>query len=501
MKFLKTARLPCALIPVICMLACGTQTGPQAGSGSLVLSIGCGVLRARTIVPAVTMEIATFDIQGTGPEAATFGGTGLRGDTYQWDELAPGQWIVTVNACNGDGIRIATATKAAVIVGGETTQLALTVVPLAGPGTLAVSISWPGSLIASPVVSASLTPDDGNPAALEFTVGAGSASWSSSDLDAGYYTLSVQLRDGNALVWGRTEAARILAGQTASVLYPLTEVEINGAPTGTLALQVTADLMNPLGITLSGVEALLPFQSQMTVTAHADVAADSWQWYLNGEPMSGATHDILTIAGTVPPGKYWLDVVGKRGTVLSSAHAFFTVVSQPPVAAPAVGEVVINEIMMDPAGVADTSGEWFELYNKTARPLDLQGLVVRTASQFVRVAGSGTRVVVQPGDFFVLCRNGDPAVNGQVVADYTYGSGITLPNGCGSLSIAEFGTNGMDGTVIDAMQWTSSVGGKSWSLKSQFRNATDNDVAANWYWSSRPYSSTDMGTPGAANEQ
>ena len=193
--------------------------------------------------------------------------------------------------------------------------------------------------------------------------------------------------------------------------------------------------------------------------------------------------------------------MARKGAVLSSAHGFFGVDTQSQATAPSVGEIIINEIMMDPAGVADTSGEWFELYNVTGKQLDIEGLVVRSASQFVRFGNSGAGVIVQPGEYFVLCRNGDPALNGQVVGDYPYGSGISLPNSGGSLTIAGFGTNGMDGIAIDTAHWTSSVPGKSWSLKTSYRNAVDNDSAGNWYWAAVPYSASDMGTPGAANEQ
>ncbi len=483
----------------ILMAGCGTQAPPQRTPGSLVVCIDADGVRARTIVPAVTMEIAAYDVQGTGPEAATFGGTGLGGDSRQWDDLVPGQWIVTVNARNPDGIVIATATETAVVVGGESTELDMTVVPLTGPGTLSVLVSWPGSLIDAPVVSGSLAPEGGSPVVLELTMASESASWCSPDLEAGYYRLSLQIRDGSTLVWGRVEAVRILAGQAASAVYPLADADMNGAPAAGIALHVSADLGNPSAITLTGLQPLLPLQSVMTVTAHAPATPESWQWYLNGEPITGGTLDTITAGGGLPAGRYWLDVTARKGSVLSSGHGFFTISSQRPAMTPAAGEIVINEIMMDPAGVADTSGEWFELCNITSRPLDLQGLAIRTASQFVRLAATGG-VIVQPGAFLVLCRNGDPAVNGQVAAGYTYGSGISLPNSGGSLTVAQFGTNGMDGAVIDTVQWTASTSGKSLSLKSQFRNAIDNDVAANWYWSGKPYSSTDMGTPGSANE-
>lgn len=35
--------------------------------------------------------------------------------------------------------------------------------------------------------------------------------------------------------------------------------------------------------------------------------------------------------------------------------------------------IIINEIMRDPAGVSDSRGEWFELYNSDLFSVDLVG--------------------------------------------------------------------------------------------------------------------------------
>ena len=48
------------------------------------------------------------------------------------------------------------------------------------------------------------------------------------------------------------------------------------------------------------------------------------------------------------------------------------------------GQIVLSEIMIDPTKVADTAGEWFELFNPFTVAIDLNGLVVKsgTASSF-----------------------------------------------------------------------------------------------------------------------
>jgi hypothetical protein len=45
-----------------------------------------------------------------------------------------------------------------------------------------------------------------------------------------------------------------------------------------------------------------------------------------------------------------------------------------PYYASSVSDLLISEIMANPAGLSDTRGEWFELYNPTIEPINLRGL-------------------------------------------------------------------------------------------------------------------------------
>ena len=490
-----------ALAPLLTIGAC-TQSQPAAApTGSLILCFGTSGPGARTIVPSVDLEIASYDVQGSGPEGAAFSASAVTGSSSQWDDLVAGSWAVTADGKNAEGEVVATGTANATIVAGETAQATITVSPPEGQGSIQVDLSWPASVVSAPSVTASLAAEDGTLFALTTTLTSGGGSCTTGQVGSGYYYLTIQLFNGNKLVWGRTEAVRILAGAVARAAYPLAEQDVNGTPHGGLALSIQPDLMTPFTVTLSGVQAILPLHVDMTVSASSEVEPDAWRWFVDGQQVPGSGSPTLTFGSALAPGNYWLDVVAQRGSILSSGHGFFVVSDRPPVTAPGVGDVVIDEIMIDPTGVSDTNGEWFELYNVTAKPLDLQGLVIRTASQFVSIKATGAAVVLEPGAFCVLCRNGDPAVNGGVTAGYVYGSGISLPNGGGSLALAEYGTNGMDGAVIDWVQWATATAGKSYSLRASARNATDNDSAGSWYWCTRPYSATDQGTPGVANDQ
>jgi hypothetical protein len=92
-----------------------------------------------------------------------------------------------------------------------------------------------------------------------------------------------------------------------------------------------------------------------------------------------------------------------------------------------VAHLYITEVMANPAAVSDTSGEWFELYNPTGQSVDLEGVVLSDdGSNSHTISGGGT-LLIDPGEYFVLARDGDSLSNGGFSADYVY-SNFSLGN-------------------------------------------------------------------------
>jgi hypothetical protein len=95
--------------------------------------------------------------------------------------------------------------------------------------------------------------------------------------------------------------------------------------------------------------------------------------------------------------------------------------SAPAAAAPPArpGDLLITEMMLQPVDIADYAGEWFEVWNPTDAPLDLQGLLVR---------GEGGEAGFQIGDPLTIPAGGrlvfgveaDPLLNGGVAVDVVY---------------------------------------------------------------------------------
>ncbi|MCB9627587.1 MAG: lamin tail domain-containing protein [Sandaracinaceae bacterium] len=162
------------------------------------------------------------------------------------------------------------------------------------------------------------------------------------------------------------------------------------------------------------------------------------------------------------------------------------------IVSPTLGDVVITEVMPDPAAVGDPVGEWFELLVNV--DVDLNGLQV--GSTFGSPGFTLTRddcVHVTAGTYVLLANNADSGVNGGLPAG-AIEHGRSLANDPGSLFV------GIADTLLDQVSWTNSPTGASMQLDPSDLDPTTNDafdtVACN---GTTVYGAGDRGTPGAAN--
>ncbi len=164
----------------------------------------------------------------------------------------------------------------------------------------------------------------------------------------------------------------------------------------------------------------------------------------------------------------------------------------------AAGDLVVTELMIDPAAVADTAGEWIEVTNVSGGVRDLAGVVLTDGKSDYHLIDPGGPLLVQPGSAVVLARLADPALNGGVTAVYDYDN-VVLANGADTLRLET-----SDGLLIDEVSWDASVGfpvvaGATAQLDPVWYDAAGNDDPAHWCAASVAFGAGDLGTPGAAN--
>ncbi len=165
-----------------------------------------------------------------------------------------------------------------------------------------------------------------------------------------------------------------------------------------------------------------------------------------------------------------------------------------------VGDLIISEIMNNPSTVADTYGEWFEVYNASDRDLILNGLkIVSGSSEHSIEPADGSTLTIASGEYMVFGIEDDMAKNGGVGVSYEYDS-ITLGNESDDLSLV------LGGTTIDGVGWDGGGSfpdpdGATLTLDPYYISADLNDDGLYWCEATDPWSaSTDMGSPGGTNE-
>jgi competence protein ComEC len=154
--------------------------------------------------------------------------------------------------------------------------------------------------------------------------------------------------------------------------------------------------------------------------------------------------------------------------------------------------IVINEIMANPRAAPDERGEWIELRSLEPKAVDLRGWTIGSRNdRGVRIDRS---VVIPPGGYAVLARDGERTVNGGVTVTYEYSEGLTLGNGAEWVSL-----HAPNGQTVDSVAWTSTIPGASRALRDASSQHADVAGPA-WMTSTLPYGLGDLGSPGVAND-
>ncbi len=156
-------------------------------------------------------------------------------------------------------------------------------------------------------------------------------------------------------------------------------------------------------------------------------------------------------------------------------------------------KVVINEIMQNPSSVEDNKGEWFEIYNNSTEPVNLNEWTIKDLGTDLHEISQS--LILSPGEYLVLGINSDQNTNGGVAVDYQY-LNFVLDN-----SVDEILLISPEDKIVDSVAYNSSdlfpqPEGASIALLDPNLN---NQVGLNWIESISSYGDADLGTPGLSN--
>ena len=303
------------------------------------------------LTPELTVE--RYEVDATGPgdgfSEVVEVGADASSVTLTRSGLKPGDWTIQVSAFGlvdgeGDEEEIGFGETTVTVRAGLTESATVTVTPLLGvdyTGGLDLTLAWPADFITEPRIASHIegpthaetktVTDLDTLGTWEFDGDQAQIEIEETEIPAGYYKLFMELYEDDGdevLVWAREFTLRIVAGRTTTGTHTLSEGDLTG---GTLELTIISDMHNPFEVGIDGAQSEWTDADELELQAVVpdDDEEYSYEWYLSGEQIPGATDAALT-HGPLPEGEYWLTLfVTRNGTALSSAGFGFSVVPAP----------------------------------------------------------------------------------------------------------------------------------------------------------------------------
>ncbi|MBU1070748.1 hypothetical protein KJ975_14390, partial [Myxococcota bacterium] len=175
---------------------------------------------------------------------------------------------------------------------------------------------------------------------------------------------------------------------------------------------------------------------------------------------------------------------------------------------PGEGDLIVNEIMIEPMDTLPAFGQYFEIHNTTDATLLLSGVgfwVWNATTDDFTVIPALPAVILAPRGYFVVGALADSGLNGGVDVDLEFPTMPLLAKAVGTIEIYR----NRDALVIDDVTWDATwnhLASRSLVLS---RAALDgvahtlNDLATTWCFSDQTEldpPGDDFGTPGAIND-
>jgi len=157
--------------------------------------------------------------------------------------------------------------------------------------------------------------------------------------------------------------------------------------------------------------------------------------------------------------------------------------------------VVITEVMVSPRALPASQGQWIEVRNPTGETVDLQGMVIRTASGGFHPVSPSQSLRLEPGEIRVLGPVAGRPVEGAAMVQYAYGGDLPMSASGDVLWIS------LKDSLVDLVSW----GPESLPVEPGYslsREPADPFLGepSEWCAGRDPYDGgPDFGTPGRPN--
>ena len=299
---------------VLLSISC-TDAQQRVGSVQLVID-SQSRLNSRTILPDGTnpMDVVSMLINGVGPGEKTFELSSSNINQVVIDNLLIGNWSFTVTALNDEGNALAIG-EITTFVREQNNTVSVDLDTLVGEGTLSLALSWnPEQTSENLELLVTITDETDDEMILEpndFTNVnkiAGSATFEKT-LAAGYYTISILIKEQDEIISGCTDTVRIIDETTSNG----TIVLVIGAVVDGFKFTITDSTLMPIDgtITCTPEEPVSGegFSITFEPTLYDGITEDdiSCQWYCDGQKIIDGTS--LSLETITKGGSYRYDII------------------------------------------------------------------------------------------------------------------------------------------------------------------------------------------------
>lgn len=185
------------------------EPDPSQNSNTLVINLGTD-LSVRAIDQMTDHRVESYSLQGVGPGGSEFSVEDHTMNVYSRSGLEAGNWRISVQAKNSDGLVIARNDGLPVTISGtETKMISIICRVESGLANFGLDLSWPWWMVDRAEVHASLRGLSGEHHRLLANIlGSSATIYNDQSLPNGKYRLDLTLRDrsfGNSLIWSTSE--------------------------------------------------------------------------------------------------------------------------------------------------------------------------------------------------------------------------------------------------------------------------------------------------------
>ncbi|NCD06322.1 MAG: hypothetical protein EOL97_09395 [Spirochaetia bacterium] len=297
--------------------------------GDLVISFDQNVSK-DTLEPQIKMDIDSYIISGTGPDGRTFTPITSNGDDVTISNLFNGDWTITVQGLNEDGIAIGEGSDTVTIVANKVNSAHIDVNEFIGDGTIDLGVNWPTEDISDPQIVATLSQPDLNISHnLSFIVDTttGTASFNN-NYNSGYYILNIALYDGdttdiNNKLIGKSYSLRIVKDNSTAYNLEIKKDDLNLY--GEVSVSVANNISSSFEVSLNKTDVTLTEGNTQEFVATANTSGEcTYYWYVDGE-IQQESSNTFTTPNTLKLGTHSVDVIASKSGIFSSATSKITI--------------------------------------------------------------------------------------------------------------------------------------------------------------------------------